>query len=316
MADIIYQSIPQTDPPRSPRETLPTMYDLPSEDPEEPGLPDEFHDYQPQLLSRTLQLPTYHRDNYFTGTDLNVYYNVKQPLWFKRPDWFLAVGVPRLHDGQDMRLSYVIWQEEAAPCVVVELLSPSTEKEDLGRFYSQQDEADEVEPLTSNGNRTNGNRINGNNTPKKQPKPPSKFEVYEQKLRIPHYIVYSRYTQQLRYFKLNGAAYQEQPTSPQNPAIWLDGLEIGLGIWQGEFAEIPGHWLRWCDRNGNWFSTDTEQAELEKAQAQQAQAQAEQEKNQAQTQLHQTALNLLAMGMTREQVVEITGLSIEQIESL
>jgi hypothetical protein len=26
--------IEQTDPPRSPRETLPTMYDLPSEDPE------------------------------------------------------------------------------------------------------------------------------------------------------------------------------------------------------------------------------------------------------------------------------------------
>lgn len=34
----------QTDPPRSPKEVLPTMYDLPSEDPEEPGLPDEFHD--------------------------------------------------------------------------------------------------------------------------------------------------------------------------------------------------------------------------------------------------------------------------------
>jgi hypothetical protein len=29
--------------PRPPWETLPTMYDLPSENPEEPGLPDEFH---------------------------------------------------------------------------------------------------------------------------------------------------------------------------------------------------------------------------------------------------------------------------------
>jgi hypothetical protein len=37
------RSIPQSDPPRSPRETLPTMYDFPSEFPEEPGLPDEFH---------------------------------------------------------------------------------------------------------------------------------------------------------------------------------------------------------------------------------------------------------------------------------
>ena len=55
-------SIPQSDPPRSPRETLPTMYDLPSEFPEEPGLPDEYHDLQPQLLSRTLTLAQYSRD--------------------------------------------------------------------------------------------------------------------------------------------------------------------------------------------------------------------------------------------------------------
>jgi hypothetical protein len=33
-------AIPQSSPPRPPRETLPTMYDLPSEWPEEPGLPD------------------------------------------------------------------------------------------------------------------------------------------------------------------------------------------------------------------------------------------------------------------------------------
>jgi Uma2 family endonuclease len=45
--------IPQTDPPRPPREILPTMYDLPSEHPEEPGLPDEHHYLQPQLLSAT-----------------------------------------------------------------------------------------------------------------------------------------------------------------------------------------------------------------------------------------------------------------------
>lgn len=37
---------PQSDPPLSPR-LMPTMYDLPSENPEEPGLPDEFHLYQP-----------------------------------------------------------------------------------------------------------------------------------------------------------------------------------------------------------------------------------------------------------------------------
>jgi hypothetical protein len=44
-------SLPQSDPPRSPRETLPTMYDLPSEFLEEPGLPDEY----PWLLLDTEQ---------------------------------------------------------------------------------------------------------------------------------------------------------------------------------------------------------------------------------------------------------------------
>jgi hypothetical protein len=39
----------QTDPPRPPKEYLPTMYDLESEAPEEPGLPDEFPYLQPQL---------------------------------------------------------------------------------------------------------------------------------------------------------------------------------------------------------------------------------------------------------------------------
>jgi hypothetical protein len=48
---------PQTDPPLSPRQTLPTMYDLPSENPEKLGLPDEFHFLQPLLLFLTFQPP-------------------------------------------------------------------------------------------------------------------------------------------------------------------------------------------------------------------------------------------------------------------
>lgn len=39
----IRQSIEQTKTSRALKETLPTMYDLPSEDAEEPGLPDEYH---------------------------------------------------------------------------------------------------------------------------------------------------------------------------------------------------------------------------------------------------------------------------------
>ena len=55
------------------------MYDLPSEYPEEDGLPDKFHNLQPELLSDTLRLPTVAEDQIFTGSDLNVYYDRNHP---------------------------------------------------------------------------------------------------------------------------------------------------------------------------------------------------------------------------------------------
>lgn len=95
----------QTDPPRPPRETLPTMYDLPSEDPEEPGLPDEFHLLQPQLLRETFVPPDYPTEQVFVAADMNLYYQVTQPYWYKRPDWFAVLGISRLYEERDMRLS-------------------------------------------------------------------------------------------------------------------------------------------------------------------------------------------------------------------
>jgi Uma2 family endonuclease len=311
--------VPQTVPPRSPRETLPTMYDLPSESIGEPGLPDEYHDLQPQLLSRTLAIVDYTRDRWFAASDLNLYYDVHHPLWYKRPDWFLAVDVPRLYDGHDLRRSYVVWQEGRSPDVVVEFLSPGTEQEDLGRFYRANDAMpqgtitvpDQVTSPDENGSRQSSAPAT--------PPPPRKFEVYEQCLRIPHYLVYSRTTQQLRYFQLRGRQYEEQPLSADNPRAWLADLQIGLGIWEGTFEGIPGRWLRWYNREGQWLLTDTEQERQAKEQEQQAKEQEQQAKEQerqakeqAQAQLLQAARNLLANGMSLEQVTEMLGLTPEQ----
>ncbi len=292
--------IEQLDPPLPPRETLPTMYDLPSEDPEEPGLPDEFHDLQPQLLSRTLRLKHYSRENCFTVSDLNLYYDLRHPLWHKRPDWFLAVDVSRLYEQRDLRRSYVVWQEPRPPHVVVEFLSPGTEAEDLGRFYSVSSRSlsQEVELIEA------------------AKEPPGKFAVYESHLRVPHYIVYSRFTQQLRYFKLTGGQYEEQALNSANPLVWLTDLEIGLGIWQGEFEDVTAAWLRWCDSAGNWMLTDTEQAEQQAEQAEQQAEQAHQAAEQAEARLLQAACNLLATGMTVEAVAQMLGLSLAEVAAL
>ena len=221
----------ETHPP-SPKEALPTMYDLPSEYVGEPGLPDEFHIFQPQLLRDTFQPPNYPADEIFIATDLNLYYDARNHLWYKRPDWFAVVGITSSNQQKDLRLSYVIWQESVTPLIVVELLSPGTEQEDLGQTLRE---------------------VN---------KPPTKWQVYEQILRIPYYVVFDRYTNQLRIFQLVGTRYQEMTLSDKR--LWLDEVELGLGIWEGSYQNTQGSWLRWYDASNNWIPTPTESVEQER----------------------------------------------------
>ena len=265
----------QTDPPRSPRETLPTMYDLPSENPEEPGLPDEFHDYQPQLLRETFQPPRYVPDHFFVASDLNLYYTLHQPTWYKCPDWFAALGVSRLYDRRELRLSYVVWQEEVAPYVVVELLSPSTEREDLGHTERQPDQ------------------------------PPSKWTVYEQLLRIPYYVVFSRSTDELRYFELAGGLYRE--VQPPGQRLWLPEADVGLGLWFGTYQGLERQWLRFYDAQGEWIPTPQERgeqrAERERQRAEQERQRAEQEYQRAEQERQRAdrlAAQLRALGIEPE----------------
>jgi Uma2 family endonuclease len=252
------------------RERLPTMYDLPSENPEEPGLPDEFHDYQPELLSITLQLADYAADNWCTAKDLNLYYDVDHPRWYKRPDWFLAVGVPRFYDHRDLRLSYVIWQEQVSPFVVVELLSPGTHKEDLGQTQ-----------VTPDG-------------------PPTKWTVYEQILRVPYYVLFDRYTDNFQAFHLEAGQYQAIDLTETNNRLWIPELKVGLAPWQGRYKHIDRLWLRWYDEQGHWLPTPSEQAEQAQQRALQAQqeaGQAQQRAEAAETALAQLKRRLKAQGI-------------------
>lgn len=216
----------QTEPPIPAQETLPTMYDLPSEYVEDAGLPDEFHLLQPRLLTDTFSPSNYPPDQVFVASDLNLYYDTRNPLWYKRPDWFAVVGVSRLFDQRELRLSYVMWQELIAPLVMVELLSPKTEKEDLGRTLREVNQ------------------------------PPTKWEVYEKIVRVPYYIIFDRYTDKLQAFQLVADRYEEIDVS--SGKIWMPGIELGLGLWQGSFEGIERLWLRWYDSSGNWVLTPVE----------------------------------------------------------
>ncbi len=261
--------VPQTEPPRSPRETLPTMYDLPSENAEEPGLPDEFHGLQPQLLSYTFRPSNYSAAQIFSGADMNLYYDARHPLWYKRPDWFGVVGVSRLYDEVDMRLSYVVWQEGINPFVVVELLSPGTEKEDL-----RENDGREL-PAASDNLAGNGHI----NPEPREGKPARKWDVYEQILRVPYYVVFSRYTNIMRAFKLDGARYEELELSDSR--LWMPEIDLGLGLWQGDYLGVDRLWLRWYDSEGNWIPTPEERAQQAQELAQQEGERADQERQRA-----------------------------------
>jgi Uma2 family endonuclease len=225
------------------------MYDLKSEDPEEPGLPDEFHDLQPELLRLTFRPPNYPAEQIFVASDLNLYYNPRHPQWYKRPDWFAVLGVPRLYEGGDLRLSYVIWQEGVNPFVAVELLSPGTEQEDLGQTLREVNQ------------------------------PPTKWEVYERILRIPYYIVFDRYTNRLQIFQNIAGRYQELTLT--EPRIVLPELELGLGLWQGTYQGIERLWLRWYSVAGDLIPIPAELVEQERQEKELAQQQIEQERQRA-----------------------------------
>ena len=263
----------QSNPPISPRQTLPTMYDLPSENPEEPGLPDEFHFFQPLLLLLTFIPTNWNPERVFSASDLNLYYDLEHPSWYKRPDWFGVVGVSRLYQGQDLRLSYVTWQEQVNPFVVVELLSPGTEEEDLGE------------------------------TRTKPGKPPTKWQVYEQILQVPYYIIFSRYTNQIQGFHLVNGHYE--PMALNDNRMAMPEIGLSLGLWQGSFRGIERLWLRWFTLSGELILTPTEEATVAQQQVMIAQQQvmtAQQQAITAQQRAERLATRLRELGIDPEEL--------------
>lgn len=193
-----------------------------------------------------------------------------------------------------------MWQEGVTPLVIVELLSPGTEDDDLG------------------------GRV------RELGKPPTKWEVYERILRIPFYVVYDRHVNQLRVFTLSGVRYQEVELNSENPRFWIEELGLGLGLWQGKYEGAEGKWLRWYNAKEEWIPTAMEQAVIErsakiqsesakiqaesaKIQAESALTQAESARDVAQAQLTAAIPQLMNLGLTVEQVASSLGLTVERV---
>jgi Uma2 family endonuclease len=207
--------------PAIPVNTLLTMYDLPSEDPDNLAPSDEFHRMQRSLLKTTCQPRL---SKFFIGSNMHFYYDVKSALHYKIPDWFLVPGVAASTTSADMRWSYVLWQESIAPFIVVELLTPGINGEELVENLDR----DEV----------------------------SKWGLYERVLRVPYYVVFDWISDYLWIFCLQGGRYVKLDLSGQG--VWLEDLGLGLGLWQGIYDGVEGKWLRWYYEDGSWVMTARE----------------------------------------------------------
>lgn len=240
------------------RRDLPTMYDLPSEEVGEPGLPDEYHPLQAQLLRLTFQPSTYPAERVFSAMDMNIYYDEDNTRRYKRPDWFGVVGVPRFHNGRELRKSYLTWQEGVGPFIAVELLSSSTRNEDLGQTEAEPD---------------------GN---------PTKWQVYEEILRVPYYVIYDGERDSFQVFHWENGRYRELELDGDR--LWMEELGLGLRLWRGVHEGLERLWLRFDDASGELIPTEAERERQEKERERR-------EKERAQTELQQLRDRLIAMGL-------------------
>jgi Uma2 family endonuclease len=124
----------------NPLHCLPSSEELPDSD--ETPVDNELQDLIPGLLKAMLALIWSQRWDWFFGVDMGIYYDPNQPAIV--PDGFLSIGIPRvIHEK--LRSSYVLWEEQKLPSLVLEVVSQtyrneySTKKEfyahDLGILY-------------------------------------------------------------------------------------------------------------------------------------------------------------------------------------
>ncbi|NJN86673.1 MAG: Uma2 family endonuclease, partial [Leptolyngbyaceae cyanobacterium SL_7_1] len=164
------------------------------------------------------------KPNSFAGGNMFVYYSREQAMNrdFRGPDFFVALDVA----GDRDRKGWVVWEEGGRyPDLIVELMSPSTAKVDLGK----------------------------------------KKQLYERVFHTAEYYVYDPFDpNSLQGWRLNSQGY-DAIASNEHGWLWCETLNLWLGTWEGyirrEPATEPCAWLRFYDRSGNVILLQEEVAE-------------------------------------------------------
>jgi Uma2 family endonuclease len=218
--------------PQKPTLALPDHTQLPDKD----GVPvrNTFEPFQSHLLTGSLGsvLRLLHPEqDYYIGHDCGIYWKLTDPplQGCKSPDWYYVPGVPHLLNGL-MRRSYVLWQELAAPYLLLE--------------YASDDGSEERDQTPNTG----------------------KFWIYERRIRPAFFGIYEPDAARLQMHHLVEDRF-ELVVPNAHGRIFLPGLGVELGIWHGRFEDYDMPWLRWWDTKGNLLPAPHELAEQEHARA-------------------------------------------------
>jgi Uma2 family endonuclease len=196
--------------------TLPNQDQLPYDDGE--TMETQRHKMQMDLLIEGLDPWLEQREDGYVGGNMFIYFSQAQlkNQDFKGPDFFAVTGVSKKE-----RKSWVVWEEEKAPDVVIELLSPST--------------------------------ANFDKTEKKQ--------IYQDKMRVSEYFWYDPFnSEDFAGFFLNSGVYQPLVFNDQGLLI-SRSLGLALVRWSGKYRGVTTVWLRWATLSGDVLLTGRELAD-------------------------------------------------------
>jgi Uma2 family endonuclease len=273
--------------------SLPTEEDLPDSD--EKPVDNELQLLAPMLLRGILAYIWDDRLDWFFGVNLGIYAVVNEPAI--GPDAFLSLGVDRVRPNSKLRLSYLVYREGVMPQWVLEVVSKQP-----GSEYDQ------------------------------------KFRQYAE-MGVLYYAIYnpSHYRRDkhepFEVYRLMDGQYVRQMGNP----VWMPEIGLGIGHEIGIHERHRRDWLYWYDEQGDRYPVPEnvlkeekllrEREQLMRMQAEErlvaVTEQLEQERGQREILAAQVArerstiaLKMLRQNMPLATIVEMTDLTIEQIQAL
>jgi Uma2 family endonuclease len=166
------------------------------------------HYDQMHLLTDSLNLAWQDRDDCYVAGNMAVYYSQTQAKRndFKGPDVFVVLDTVRKE-----RKSWVVWEEERTPDVVIELLSESTEQADRGE----------------------------------------KKRIYAKVLKVGEYYLFDPHTGQLEGYELDLQTLTYHSVEPdERGQLPCRRLGLSLAVLRGSYRGIETDWLRWIGADG------------------------------------------------------------------